>query len=305
MEHHAGGCSVMLDPTAFLLCISQPSMMPIKLFRRMLLSSIWQRYQRGHFGLHEAAQQLAQLPFLSTSHWTPHDIALLLQDRPVTPVPCMLQLLDVLCERLHLRLFCVCNASAEELHALRSQFPDLFARFSMVFASAEEGVGKPSLRFLQIAMKKAGISAHRTVYLDAAHDLESVVAARSLGMHALLVEPLPMTNTESLGPLHYALIRDILLAFSPTGLQNRSWSPALPHLPPLLAEYPLHYDSNPSISTKADAACQPPCSEASLQTTVTPSFSLPASACWISTALASARHFLLRIGAAVTLLGWG
>lgn len=296
--------NVMLDPVGLLLMISQDSshVMPSKLLRRMLLTRIWQNHQRGLFGLQEAAHQLAHLPFLSTTGWSAHDIARMLQNRAVMPIPCMLQLLDILREELHLRLFCVCNASPEEFHRLHRQFPALFAKFDATFTSAEEGVGKPSLRFLQIAMEKASIFAHRTLYLDS-HDLESIVAARSLGMHALLVKPGPINYDQqntSPAQLYNALIRDILLVFNPT-LQNLLSSPTLIHLPPLLqytlpstkALSPISVASlNSATPRKIEAYKPPPHSRAGSEA-ATPGR-------W-SVTLASARKFLLKNGATIVL----
>lgn len=212
MEYSA---NVMLDPVGLLLLPQYPQDIPSKLLRRMLRSSIWQKYQRGHLGLEAAAHLLAELPFVSRK-WTALEIARILQSRVLKPASWMMQLLHVLRHQLHLRLFCVCNASPQELVALQAQFSALFAKFDATFTSGEEGFIRPSLRFFKIALNKARVHAHDTFYLDSHGSFESITAARSLGMHTLLLQPSEMDKLNIVSSSDM-LITDILqVRFSST-----------------------------------------------------------------------------------------
>ncbi|KAI5082494.1 hypothetical protein GOP47_0002237 [Adiantum capillus-veneris] len=173
---------------------------PPKLMRRMLLSGIWQRYERGHIPtLEEAAVALAELPFVKTSMANIDDCALAKtiatsmsharSPYSLRELPDMAKLLDNLRDQLNLKLVCTTNATREEMCMLQSRLPTAFARFDTIIISGEEGVGKTSQQFMQVALQKAGIRhAHHCMYLDAC-DMQSIVAARSVGMHAALIQP--------------------------------------------------------------------------------------------------------------------
>jgi putative hydrolase of the HAD superfamily len=78
--------------------------------------------------------------------------------------------------------------NALELRDLWRPLLPLDELFDVVVDSSEEGVRKPSARIYELTLERlGGVAAAAAVFLDDAEG--NVVAARALGMHAILVEP--------------------------------------------------------------------------------------------------------------------
>ncbi|MCI0431004.1 MAG: HAD family phosphatase [Rhodospirillales bacterium] len=88
-------------------------------------------------------------------------------------------------EELHERglpLYALTNWSAETFPIARRRFPFL-ARFRDVVVSGEEGVAKPDPAIFQVLLRRAGLVARRTVFVD--DSAANVAAAQRLGFHAI------------------------------------------------------------------------------------------------------------------------
>lgn len=179
-------CNVMFEPAGVLLLpdvIEDVNTLPERLLKRMLRTNIWYEYQTGKITSEEAVRELA-FKYAATG-LTKSTIRRCLLERTMRPVPSMLKLLDMLKIESGLRLFCVSNTSKEQQQRLQDEFPAVFSMFEASFTSAEEGVRKPALGFFELVLAKARIKAEETLFVDC--DLESVVAARSLGMGGVVV----------------------------------------------------------------------------------------------------------------------
>lgn len=98
-----------------------------------------------------------------------------------------------------LRTAIVTNNIREYGEAWRGQFP-LHELFDAIVDSCEEGVRKPDPAIFRTALDRLGVSdPARAIFLD---DFEgNVVAARALGMHAILVGPDPAPALDELTAL--------------------------------------------------------------------------------------------------------
>ncbi|MCO5611630.1 hypothetical protein L7F22_065884 [Adiantum nelumboides] len=208
---------LMLDPMGLLLlpaAVRHPqksqthdtshhdTTIPPKLMRSMMLSGVWQRYERGQIpSLDAAATALAELPFVKRSLISTHDagapgqlartIARCISHArsDLQELPAVATLVAQLQGQLNLKLVCMTNATPAEMSELQSRFSAVFARFQAIVISGEEGVVKASQHFMRAALQKLGIChAQQCLYLDAS-DMQSIVAARSVGMHAALIQP--------------------------------------------------------------------------------------------------------------------
>lgn len=81
-----------------------------------------------------------------------------------------------------LALYALTNWSAETFPIARRRFP-FFARFRDIVVSGEEGVAKPDPAIFQILLRRAGLVAQRSVFVD--DSPVNVAAAERLGFHAI------------------------------------------------------------------------------------------------------------------------
>ncbi|KAH7279190.1 hypothetical protein KP509_37G009500 [Ceratopteris richardii] len=204
---------VMVDPIGLLLSEQEAPCIPQKLLRRMMKSQVWQRYERGFIlSLDEAANELSRFPYVQRWYQTslgnvktslPETISktLRLSRTQLTVEPAMAEFLQALCTGLCAKLACVSNLNAEELSFLRCAFPSLFDKFHAIAISGEERVGKNSWRLLQTAMERVGVSDPRQcAYITVPKDMEAVVAARSLGLYAIVLHD---SSSTSLGKIPF------------------------------------------------------------------------------------------------------
>jgi putative hydrolase of the HAD superfamily len=98
-----------------------------------------------------------------------------------------------------LRTAIVTNNIREYGDAWRAQFP-LDELFDAIVDSCEEGVRKPDPAIFRTALERLGVTdPTRVIFLD---DFEgNLVAARALGMHAILVGPDPRPALDALAEL--------------------------------------------------------------------------------------------------------
>ncbi|KAH7279187.1 hypothetical protein KP509_37G009200 [Ceratopteris richardii] len=206
------GC-LMVDPIGLLLLEQEAPCIPQKLLRRMMKSQVWQRYERGFISsLDEAANELSRFPYvqrwyqaslgnMKTSLPETLSKTLRLSRSQLTIEPAMAEFLESLCTGVCAKLACVSNLNAEELSFLRCAFPSLFDKFDAIAISGEERVGKDSWKLLRTAMERVGVSDPRQcAYITVAKDMEAVLAARSLGLYAIVLHE---SSSTSLGKIPF------------------------------------------------------------------------------------------------------
>ena len=181
---------------------------PKFLWRYMMKSEVWKRHERGEIKMdEEMVAQLAGLPMVRTwvmelEEANGNNVCESIKRRlerertwGLTEVPEMVAALRQALvdsggkqESPPLVVVCVSNMSKNELCFLRRRFPQVFALFATTIISGEEGVSLPSRRFLNLAMRRVRASFHSDTHLFLhAHCIQSITAARSLGLRASIL----------------------------------------------------------------------------------------------------------------------
>lgn len=179
-------------PGVLLHYLPSPTVIPEKLLARALRTRAWFDHETGAASADATARALPQGELFAGFPDPERAVRDGLMRRPVAPPPpALLQALDLLRARPGVRVLCASNVSRDEHRRLRALAPALYARFGGddggVFTSWELGVRKPAAPFLRRVVAAAGVEPAETLLVDCV--LETAVAARALGMAAIVVAP--------------------------------------------------------------------------------------------------------------------
>ncbi|KAH8768896.1 HAD-like domain-containing protein [Diaporthe sp. PMI_573] len=145
-------------------------------------STTWHSLDRGNITLKEAYQKFGNM--LGED---PSSVATAMDQAQLSlkPVNTLIRtVLDLKASRPDLKLYVMSNISQEHFKIVKSlDFP--WSIFDKVFVSGIEGMRKPDLCFFHHVIKEIGVRPSEMVMVD--DTPENVCAARSQGMHAILV----------------------------------------------------------------------------------------------------------------------
>lgn len=149
----------------------------------------WHRLERGEVTMDEAREMIMAEAAADGVEIDPWDVLMRMgnSEGPLIHPDVLAAAHDVRARGLRSGL--VTNNIVEFRDGWRSLVP-VEELFEIVVDSSEEGVRKPDPRIFELALERLdGVAAERTVFLD---DYEgNIAAARTLGLHAIRVDPDP------------------------------------------------------------------------------------------------------------------
>lgn len=170
-------------------------------FLTIMNSTTWHSLDRGNVTLKEACKDFGDIlgadPSVVETALDQAQLSL----RPKTPLVQTIR--DIKASNPDIKLYVMSNISREHFEMVQSV--DLpWSIFDKVFASGVEGMRKPDLCFFQHVIKETGVNPSEIIMID--DTVENVCAARSQGMHAILVDK----SLPSVGGILLYLLQDPL-----------------------------------------------------------------------------------------------
>ncbi|KAL8710177.1 MAG: hypothetical protein Q9220_005260 [cf. Caloplaca sp. 1 TL-2023] len=152
-------------------------------FLTIMNTTTWHGLDRGTVTLKEACKEFGQLlgeePSVVETALDQAQLSL----KPYLPL--VETMLDIKAAQPDLKLYVMSNISKEHFKMVQSL--DLpWSIFDKCFASGEEGMRKPDLCFFQHVIKESGLHPSEMIMIDDTD--ENICAARSQGMHGILVD---------------------------------------------------------------------------------------------------------------------
>ncbi|KAL8786838.1 MAG: hypothetical protein Q9195_008031 [Heterodermia aff. obscurata] len=170
-------------------------------FLTIMNSTTWHELDRGNVSLKEACKEFGNIldedPALVESAMDQAQLSL----KPVVTLVQTIQ--DIKESRPDLKFYVMSNISKEHFKMVQSiDLP--WSMFDKAFASGIEGMRKPDLCFFQHVIKETGVHPRKIIMVD--DTAENICAARSQGMHAILVNK----SLPSVGGILRSLLQDPL-----------------------------------------------------------------------------------------------
>ncbi|KAI1879131.1 hypothetical protein JX265_003308 [Neoarthrinium moseri] len=159
-------------------------------FLTIMNSTTWHNLDRGLVTLKEACVEFGHLLGLDAST---AEAALEQAQLSLTPNTSLIETIhDLRASNPSLKFYVMSNISREHFEIVqRLNIP--WSVFDKAFASGVEGMRKPDLCFFEHVIKQTGVPADQIVMID--DTAENICAARSKGMHGILVDKaLPNVN---------------------------------------------------------------------------------------------------------------
>jgi FMN phosphatase YigB (HAD superfamily) len=181
-------CSVLILDLGDVLFTWSPvttTSIPPKRLKSILSSTIWHQYERGRLSEDECYRLCGERFSLD-----PEEVRRALADARASlrPNDTFIHFIrDLQAESQGaLRIFAMSNISAPDYAYTRRTIPAKWDIFERVFTSADAGMRKPDLCFFDFVLGEIGADPSSVVFVD--NDPENVLAARSLGMNAIVFD---------------------------------------------------------------------------------------------------------------------
>ncbi|KAI1282957.1 HAD-like protein [Xylaria sp. FL0933] len=151
-------------------------------FLTIMNSTAWHNLDRGVFTIKEACKEFAGI--LGEKPSVIEEALEQAQESLVVNLPLVQTLLEVKATNPALKLYVMSNISKEHYKVVQKLgLP--WKMFDHIFVSGHEGMRKPDICFFQHVVQHAGILPSEMIMIDDTR--ENICAARSVGMHGILV----------------------------------------------------------------------------------------------------------------------
>ena len=157
---------------------------PPKMLKRILSSTPWREYECGRLSEGECYRLVAEKFSLEEAEFRQavHGLR-----SSVHPDDAFIHFIRELQTEAQggLRIFAMSNISAPDYVVMRGKLAD-WSFFERVFTSADAGMRKPDLSFYKFVLDEIKAEPSSVTFID--DNIENVLAARSLGIHAIVFD---------------------------------------------------------------------------------------------------------------------
>ncbi len=157
---------------------------PPNMLKSLLSSTVWREYERGRVSEDECYRLIAEKFTLDEGEFRQ---AILGVRESLNPDDAFIRFVRELQSEANggLRIFAMSNISAPDYVVTRGKLAD-WSVFERVFTSADAGMRKPELSFYKFVLDEIKAEPSSVTFID--DNIENVLAARSLGIHAIVFD---------------------------------------------------------------------------------------------------------------------
>jgi len=154
------------------------------MLKSLLSSTVWREYERGRVSEDECYRLIAEKFTLDEGEFRQ---AILGVRESLNPDDAFIRFVRELQSEANggLRIFAMSNISAPDYVVTRGKLAD-WSVFERVFTSADAGMRKPELSFYKFVLDEIKAEPSSVTFID--DNIENVLAARSLGIHAIVFD---------------------------------------------------------------------------------------------------------------------
>ena len=154
------------------------------MLKSLLSSTVWREYERGRVSEDECYRLIAEKFTLDEGEFRQ---AILGVRESLNPDDAFIRFVRELQSEANggLRIFAMSNISAPDYVVTRGKLAD-WSVFERVFTSADAGMRKPDLSFYKFVLDEIKAEPSSVTFID--DNIENVLAARSLGIHAIVFD---------------------------------------------------------------------------------------------------------------------